>query len=322
MSEPDPTLVNNFFQDFGIKAECLGAMYHRHFVNYKIRIKPGGKISKINSLIKELGLYLKSTTIPIVNLETSEGLILIEATTSPPEILSLGSLYTSGSGNLPFVFGESSQGETVTVDMTSNPHLLVAGTTGSGKSVFLHTLISNASKFDNLDLYLTDTKRVEFQKYKNEKQVKGLSESYSEALDQLRYLHSMMELRYAQLYKMGHTSIHETKIFNNILIIVDEVSDLILQDKNGALQDTLVKLAQKSRAAGIYLVLATQHPSVNILTGSIKANFPARLSCKVNSRSDSQVILDSVGAENLYGRGDALFKSPTTNLTRLQIACA
>lgn len=322
MSAPDPTLVNNFFQDFGIKAECLGAMYHRHFVNYQVKIKPGGKISKINSLIKELGLYLKSTTIPILNLETAEGLLSIEATTSPPEVLHLKSLYSDKKGILPFVFGESSQGETVTVDMTTNPHLLVAGTTGSGKSVFLHTLVANTLGLENVDLYLTDTKRVEFQRYKNNSCVKNLAENYTDALNQLLYLHSLMELRYTQLYKMGLTSIHQTNVFNTILLIVDEVSDLILQDKSGSLQDSLVKLAQKSRAAGIYLILATQHPSVNILTGAIKANFPARLSCKVNSRSDSQVILDSVGAENLYGRGDALFKSPSINLTRLQIACS
>jgi len=149
-----------------------------------------------------------------------------------------------------------------------------------------------------------------------------IATSYDETILMLEGLVSQMEVRYNNLLRLGLQSIEQMRSpFDKIIVIIDEVADLILSDgRSHRFEELVVKLAQKSRAAGIYLVLATQRPSVDVLTGLIKANFEARLSCRVSSRVDSGVILDHAGAEHLCGRGDAIFKNRNHNSVRLQIA--
>jgi S-DNA-T family DNA segregation ATPase FtsK/SpoIIIE len=227
-------------------------------------------------------------------------------------------------GTLPFVIGEAFNGSPIILDMATNPHLLVAGSTGSGKSVLLHTLIVNALKRDDVELYLSDTKKVEFNIYNSEKfsdHVMIRSFDYNSTLDMLNYIHGEMERRYTILSKYEPLKDRYKKpSFSKMLIIIDEVSDLMLFDKNKVFEDVVVKLAQKARAVGIFIVLATQRPSVDVLTGLIKANFPARISFKVSSKIDSRVILDATGAESLAGKGDAIINNSVYNYTRFQSA--
>jgi S-DNA-T family DNA segregation ATPase FtsK/SpoIIIE len=140
-------------------------------------------------------------------------------------------------------------------------------------------------------------------------------------MELLEHLNNMMDSRYEYMAERGIQSVEERPdLFDNILLIIDEAADLVLYEKGKAFDSLVAKLAQKARAAGIYMVFATQRPSVDVFTGVIKANFPARLSCKVTSKVDSKVILDQQGAEALIGRGDAILNNSAFDMTRLQVA--
>jgi S-DNA-T family DNA segregation ATPase FtsK/SpoIIIE len=219
----------------------------------------------------------------------------------------------------PMLLGESDEGRKLWMDMNNNPHLLIAGSTGSGKSTLLHTLIANCIMLDtvrwrNVWIYLNDPKRIEFQDYRSE-ELSGV------VLNQLEGLSAMMERRYREMGEIGMRSIEEDpKKIPLVLCIIDEVADLMIQDKGHKLETLIVKLAQKGRAAGIFMVLATQRPSVSVITGLIKANFPGRIACKTASKTDSVVILDRIGAETLLGRGDAVLKNQKYESVRFQVA--
>jgi S-DNA-T family DNA segregation ATPase FtsK/SpoIIIE len=192
--------------------------------------------------------------------------------------------------------------------MAQAPHMLVGGTTGSGKSTVLHTMIANLIPH-NCILHLMDTKNVEFAPYDcGFKNIKVFRE-YNQCLEQLKALTQEMEWRYNNL---------SVKDLPYHVLIIDEFADIIIQDETKEFQTTLCKLAQKSRAAKIHIILATQRPSANIINGSIKANFPTRLSCKVASALESKIVLDGKGAEKLNGHGDALIKS--NDCMRFQVA--
>ena len=316
--------LNQVLEGCKISARCVNANTHRHFAFYDLVLQPGCKISKIRSLLGEIALAMRSNSVPIVKAMSKKGIVRLQITHSAPELIDLDLFYKSATkpgGMLPFLLGETDEGIPLWADMAKNPHLLVAGSSGSGKSVFLHNIIYNAFQFDDLDLYLVDTKLVEFSQYINYKSVINVAQSYNDAINVLENLCEIMEDRYEYLKKYKLSSIEEyPKLFNKILFVIDEAADLMLVDKGRQFEKLLIKLAAKSRAAGIYIVLATQRPSVDVITGLIKANFPARLACKVASRVDSQVIMDMPGAENLCGRGDALFKSASIDTVRLQIA--
>lgn len=320
------TFLNQVLESFKIHAECVGANHHRHFAYYNLKLQPGCKVNKITQFSKEIALALHSASVPIIKLIPAEGIVRLQVTFGHSEILLLKDLFTKSitpKGTLPFCLGETDEGEVFWTDMAQNPHMLVAGTTGSGKSVLLHNLIANASRAKNVEVFLIDTKKVEFGIYDNPKCTKlivNVAKDYTAATNIVEHLCNMMEARYAYMDKIGVSNIDACgNLLDKILVIIDEVADLILIDKSEKFQTALIKLAAKSRAAGIYIVLATQRPSVDIITGAIKANFPARLACKVSSRTDSQVILDIPGAENLSSKGEALFKNPYHDLVRLQI---
>ena len=186
-------------------------------------------------------------------------------------------------------------------------------------------MIANAARTPNLTLLLSDPKGVEFAPYRDDRLgdlIQEITSNYHDTIRMLAWLVNEMEDRYSHLMQMGFQSIDQMRRpFSRIMVIIDEVADLILMDgRSRRFEELIVKLAQKCRAAGIYLVVATQRPSVDILTGLIKANFEGRLSCRVSSRIDSQVILDHPGAELLVGRGDAIFKNRNFNSARLQVA--
>jgi S-DNA-T family DNA segregation ATPase FtsK/SpoIIIE len=319
-------LLNSTFKSFNIKAECVDSFSHRHFIFFDVKLAPGTKVSRILSFSNELALAMRIKSSFIIKPIPELGIVRLQSTFKNADKLLFSDLYKSppNKSYLPFMFGETDEGQPLWVDMSKNPHLLIAGATGSGKSVLLHTLIANAAKRRDTNLYLIDTKKVEFNIYRNKNMrrlIINQANDYNSALDLLHYCYDEMEQRYEYMADNGISSSEQEPNLTKNLIIIDEASDLILFDKkNKQFENILVRLAQKARAAGTFIALATQRPSVDVITGLIKANFPARLSCKVSSRFDSKVVLDQQGAENLNGKGDALFYSPNSKQVRLQIA--
>jgi DNA segregation ATPase FtsK/SpoIIIE, S-DNA-T family len=321
--------MNDILSKLEIKAECVNAERHRHLAFFDIKLDIGTKVSKIESYSKEIGLALKCKASPIITIITELGIIRVKVAFDDAPIIDFKELFKSSlphNGTLPLLLGETDSGEEMWVDMAKLPHALVSGTTGSGKSTLLHTIISNVIDRFDCHVYLADPKRgVEFGGYKN-KAIK-IATDYNSTLDMLYGLQKIMEHRYTQLEAMGLRSIEDnTTIFSKILVVIDEVADIMLTDNNrnnskrGEFERVLCNLAAKSRASGIYIILATQRPSVDVITGMIKANFPARFACKVSSGVDSKVILDQLGAEELLGRGDTILKSPNHNMIRFQSA--
>ena len=215
------------------------------------------------------------------------------------------------------------RGEPVMKDLAKMPHLLVAGTTGSGKSVGLNSFILsliNKKTPDELKIVLIDPKRIEFSMYNKQKYMAcPVITEMSEASTCLARLVSLMNERYTEFEKEMVRNIGEYlakgKKMPYVVCIIDEFADLILSDKT--VEKQVQMLAQKSRAAGIHLVIATQRPSVDVITGTIKANLPTRLSYKVSSPADSMTILNTTGAEDLLGRGDSLLLEENGTLTRV-----
>ena len=231
--------------------------------------------------------------------------------------------FLSFKAELPLLLGVDIAGLPVFADLAKMPHLLLAGATGSGKSVELNAFIlSLMSRLlpDQLKFVLIDPKRIEFALYNHQKYLlMPVVTDNAEASSALQMLIGEMNKRY-QLFENAKvrniSEYHQKgKKMPYLVAIVDEFSDLVLTQADVSVQIQL--LAQKARAAGIHLILATQRPSVDVVTGSIKANFPARLAFKTASAVDSKTILDTTGAEDLIGRGDALYLAPTGTLTRL-----
>lgn len=321
--------LNDALDGFGIDARCVNAMTRRHFGFYDIRLGPKCQVSRIQRLSSEIQLKIRTKGVPILKTLAEEGLVRLQVVVRDPEPIDLFDLFAAnpqkGKGFLPFLLGEMDDGKPLWADMSQNPHMLVAGSTGSGKSVVLQTLIANASRTHGMELYLVDPKCVEFASYRDPKMaplIKGITTTYHGTLQMLQDLVEEMNRRYEAMMELGIQSIEQMAApFRKIMVIIDEVSDLILQDgKTHRFEELLVKLAQKCRASGIYLVLATQRPSVDVLTGLIKANFEGRLACRVSSNVDSRVILDHPGAENLIGKGDAIFKNRIFDSVRFQVA--
>lgn len=324
--------LNSLLNSFNIKATCVDASQHRHFSYFDVELAHGTRISKITRYANELAVAMRAKSALIVTPIPEKGIVRLRTTHHEPDKIDFEEIYSQylnskPSGILPFLLGETDEGKPLWVDMANNPHLLVAGATGSGKSVFLHSLIANAIKRRDVKLNLVDTKLVEFSQYDipfMSSVIRYFARSYSESVMVLERLIDIMEARYKYMAQHNLQSIEDCpNLFDKHLVIIDEVADLILQDKGKRykpFENLVASLAQKARAAGIYLILATQRPSVNVLTGLIKSNFPARLACRVSTKTDSRVILDQQGAEHLAGKGDAIFKQPAGNTIRFQSA--
>ena len=228
-------------------------------------------------------------------------------------------------GELPICLGADIAGRSVFADLAKMPHLLVGGTTGSGKSVGLNTFILSlmqVKKSNELKFIMVDPKRIEFSVYNHQKYMgyPVITES-SEAVQIIAALVDEMERRYGLLEKSFTKNIKdyneqtEEKLLPYIVCVIDEFADLMATDKK--VEKNIQRLAQKARACGIHLILATQRPSVDVVTGVLKANFPTRLAYKVASQADSRTIIDCGGAEKLIGRGDALFLAGDGKLQRI-----
>jgi len=306
--------LNQVLKGFNLGAKCVSASANAHFGMWNIRLDPERSIKDIERRLREIALFLQCETLPILTVDYPNGLLRLSGVISKPAPIPLETLPQGA-------LGLSCEGTAVEVDLRKHPHTLVAGTTGSGKSELLHCLIQNLIKDTSFkkSIYLVDPKRVEFNQYKKTDIIKGTASSYKDTLSFLKKMEDLVESTYIYLMKKNYRSINEDPSLDHQFIFIDEMSGLFLQDSNKELEKLIVKITQKSRAAGVHLVMATQRPSVDIFSPLIKANCPARICCKVSSRIDSQVVLDSPGAEHLLGKGDAIIKNQDYNLMRLQI---
>ncbi|HUU88586.1 MAG TPA: FtsK/SpoIIIE domain-containing protein [Candidatus Glassbacteria bacterium] len=302
--------LNDAFNSYNIKATCVSASRMDSFDLFYVKILRGCKIRDLESISRELQLLLRLDSPPIFIPDSSTGYIKMVSAKNTTKVLNLKQILKDKKASMDCQIGIDVFGETVSLDLTKTPHLLIAGTTGSGKSVFLNVLVANILAMgDSASLLLADPKYVEFQSYDN---VVGVDNDYSSVLSTLKMLQNVMEQRFQVMAKYGCRNIKEynelttKKDFRYIFYIIDEVADLMSKDKTNEFKTKLCDLAAKSRAAGIHLVIATQRPSVNVISGLIKANFPTRIVFKTSSATDSRVIIDQIGAENLLSRGDGM----------------
>lgn len=321
--------MNSVLTSFKVRASCTNHVKVRNLSIYDLTLRAGARVKDVEKFSQEIAISLRAKSTPLLKAMPELGIVRLQVVDSDPERIDFVKRLNEQvrpKGVLPFYIGETCEGKPMWFDMHTAPHLLIAGTTGSGKSTLLHTLVGNAIRFPNLEIHLVDTKQVEFSQYAelNHSDL-TIDRTYNEFLTRLEYLVVEMEERYNYLQSKGLPS----NYFSNpecphpySIVIIDEFADLIMQDQDGTMYDTICKLAQKGRAAGIHLVIATQRPSADILKGALKANFPARIACRVSTRVDSQVILDTPGAQLLLGKGDGLAKIGDYDMQRFQIAYA
>jgi S-DNA-T family DNA segregation ATPase FtsK/SpoIIIE len=299
--------LSNFLKKKNVDAQVLsykkGVMAHY----LDLHLGSGSNFSNITKLSTEIALALKLKSIPRIYPILSEGVVRIECIAKDRKTIKFKNAYKP-TRPLDLVLGhELGDDKPLTLSLSSCPHIIVSGATQSGKSVILHNMVRSCLYFsDKIDLILCDPKHVEFHVYKN--YVQKVSHNTEEIVSILHRLYEEMEKRFTMFQSKSVRNIDE---FNSVVsdsikykvIIIDELADLM---PHKSFEDALLKLSQKSRAAGIYIIVATQRPSTDIISGSLKANFPARITCRLPSHVDSKVILDSAGAEVLLGKGDAL----------------
>ena len=337
-------------QNYGIEIETIKATVGPTITLYEIVPKAGVRISKIRNLEYDIMLSLAATGIRIIAPIPGKGTIGIEVPNADPQVVSMHSVIASkkfqeSKFELPVAFGRTITNEIFMVDLAKMPHLLVAGATGQGKSVGLNAIITSLLYKKHpaeLKLVLVDPKKVEFNIYGDiEKHFlaklpdgeDAIITDVSKVVETLNSLCKEMDDRYDLLKKAHVRNIKEynEKFFIRhlnpekghrflpyIVVIVDEFGDLIMT-AGKEVEMPIARIAQLARAVGIHMIIATQRPSVNIITGVIKANFPARVAFRVSSMIDSRTILDSPGANQLVGRGDMLF-SQGNDLIRVQCA--
>jgi len=323
--------MNEILTGLKIKGECINTETHRHFAFYDIRLAPGTKIRKLESSSREIACGIKSLTDPIVKVLSKEGIVRLQVATEQADKLSWVKIFQGKpipqEMTFPMLLGETDEGKKLWVDMAKSPHLLIAGATGSGKSVLLHTIIGNGLALNAMNnrkihIHLVDPKKVEFHEYEDTYGVDSIHTTYEETIELLQMMTMKMEYRYSKM-KGSARSVDENPLKYHLdLVVIDEVADLLAQDKrSGVLEDLIINLAAKARAAGIYLILATQRPSKDVFPTVLKANF-GRIACRTASRVDSEVILDMPGAEKLLGRGDAILRNMDHDRVRFQVAYA
>ncbi len=315
-------IIKRTLDSFGIPVEMGEINIGPAVTRYTLKPAEGVKLSRIMALNQDLALALAAHPIRIEAPIPGKSLVGIEVPNKAAALVRLGSLMNypefEKSGPLGFVLGRDVSGEPVFVDIERMPHLLVAGATGSGKSILIHTLLISLL-FKNspatLKLVLIDPKRVELSIYARIPHlVSPVVTESKKAVGVFRWAIGEMDRRYELLLQAGSRDIKsyngnkKNEPFPYVLIVIDELADL-MSTFGREVEGSIVRLAQMARATGIHLVLATQRPSVEVITGLIKANITSRIALQVASQIDSRTILDTAGAEKLLGRGDMLYIS-------------
>lgn len=318
-------LIIQVANNFNVDLEPKGYDISSNVIRIKFKIGQGVKVNKIIKLQDEFAIYLgfASNEISITTVP-NEFAIGIEIPNRKSSIVSMkDTIYDDEfyKSDTTIVLGQDINSKFKYIDLAKTPHLLVAGTTGSGKSVFLNTLISCLlMKQTEVDLILIDPKKVEFKVYNNVRNLLiPVVTDIENACNTLSWLLQEMDYRYQLFEKYGVKNIDEynkTKRMRKIVVVIDEFADLMMQGGKD-IEYCVARLTQLSRACGIHLVIATQRPTTDVITGLIKSNMPSRISFAVPSAVDSKVILDETGAENLLGHGDMLCKIAGERTTRL-----
>jgi DNA segregation ATPase FtsK/SpoIIIE, S-DNA-T family len=319
---------------FGVEAKIVGIVSGPHVSRYELRLAPGTKVKKVTELGNDLAYALASTDIRILAPIPGKQAVGVEVPNTRRRIVRLGDIYAGRPQKTsPLVawLGKGIDGNAVWTDISKMPHVLVAGTTGSGKSGCVNAILSSIlmqASPNEVRLVLVDPKQVELNHYENVPHLlTPVVTSPRLAANVLANLIGEMESRYGIMGQARCRNLDELNRVRakageaplpHILCVIDELADLMMVAP-AEVEDSIIRLAQKSRATGIHLVLATQRPSTDIITGTIKVNIPARIAFAVSSQTDSRVILDQGGAEALLGQGDMLFRGAgTSKLQRIQ----
>lgn len=325
--ETNANTIVEALRSFGVQTKCIGTCRGPSVTRYELQPAAGVKISKITGLADDIALNLASSGIRIEAPIPNRPAVGIEVPNKIRDTVPFRQLIESNDigekkSKLAAVLGKDISGEIVIADIAEMPHLLIAGTTGSGKSVCVNSIIMSIlfrSKPEEVRFIMIDPKAVEFMAYNGIPHLLiPVVTDPKKAAGALNWAVGEMLKRYSMFSEYNVRNIHgynsladkdpEMKKMEQIVIFIDELADLIMASKN-EVEDSICRLAQMARAAGMHLVIATQRPTVDVVTGLIKANIPSRIALKVSSGTDSRVIMDEQGAEKLLGKGDMLFKS-------------
>lgn len=349
-------LIEERLEEFGVRVEVVAATPGPVITRFELQPAPGVKVSQISNLAKDLARALSIVSVRVVEVIPGKSTVGLEIPNQVRELISLRELiesraYQDSASPLTMALGKDIAGASITADLARMPHLLVAGTTGSGKSVGVNAMILSLlykSTADDVRLILIDPKMLELSVYEGIPHLLApVVTDMKEAANALRWAVGEMERRYKLMSALGVRNLSgcnekitaaatrgtplrdpfynpaeafdpdlpapELQKLPFIVIVVDEFADMMMV-VGKKVEELIARLAQKARASGIHLILATQRPSVDVITGLIKANIPTRISFQVSSKIDSRTILDQMGAESLLGHGDMLYLPPGTGL--------
>ncbi len=308
---------------FGVNATIVSICEGHRIIRFEIQLAAGIRVGKVTTLKKDIAVALASSPVRIEAPIPGRSTIGIEIPSDTPTPVLLREVFESDNfrnakGSLVFALGKDITGNVITADLADMPHMLVAGTTGSGKSVCINSIIlSLAYRLSpkEVRMILIDPKVVEFKVYAPLPHLFcPVVTDKNKAAGALRWVANEMDKRYAELGKYGYRKIdtynatreNEEERWPRIVVVIDELSDLMLVAPKDV-EDSILRISQLGRASGIHLIVATQRPSVDVITGTIKSNLPSKIAFAVSRYVDSNVILDESGAENLLGNGDMIF---------------